>query len=132
MPLVLCRFWFRVIPLVSYLSYCCAYHIVKRQNSLDRFCNQVTYELTELFFLLLLFIFFFNDSRAVYLNLILTELKHKTTKFITPNFNCLLPSLIISRIQRLPSSDFPPKTIPPSHKMDLDLWDCLGRVKLVL
>ena len=25
-----------------------------------------------------------------------------------------------------------PKTLDPSFKMDLDLWDCLGRVKLVL
>ena len=25
-----------------------------------------------------------------------------------------------------------PKNLDPSHKMDLDLWDCLGRVKLVL
>ena len=31
---------------------------------------------------------------------------------------------------------FPSKTIPkdldPSYKTDLDLWDCLGKVKLVL
>ena len=25
-----------------------------------------------------------------------------------------------------------PKDLDPSFKMDLDLWDCLGRVKLVL
>ena len=25
-----------------------------------------------------------------------------------------------------------PKDLDPSCKMDLDLWDCLGRVKLVL
>ena len=25
-----------------------------------------------------------------------------------------------------------PKNLNPSYKMDLDLWDCLGRVKLVL
>ena len=25
-----------------------------------------------------------------------------------------------------------PKNLDPSYKMDLDLWDCLGRVKLVL
>ena len=25
-----------------------------------------------------------------------------------------------------------PKDLDPSYKMDLDLWDCLGRVKLVL
>ena len=25
-----------------------------------------------------------------------------------------------------------PKNLDPSHKMDLDLWDCSGRVKLVL
>ena len=24
-----------------------------------------------------------------------------------------------------------PKNLDPSYKMDLDLWDCLGRVKLV-
>ena len=24
-----------------------------------------------------------------------------------------------------------PKNLDPSHKMDLDLWDCLGKVKLV-
>ena len=24
-----------------------------------------------------------------------------------------------------------PKNIDPSYKMDLDLWDCLGRVKLI-
>ena len=24
-----------------------------------------------------------------------------------------------------------PKDLDPSYKMDLDLWDCLGRVKLV-
>ena len=25
-----------------------------------------------------------------------------------------------------------PQNLDPSHKMDLDLWDCLGKVKLVL
>ena len=25
-----------------------------------------------------------------------------------------------------------PKDLDPSYKMDLDLWDCLGRVKLIL
>ena len=25
-----------------------------------------------------------------------------------------------------------PKNLDPSYQMDLDLWDCLGRVKLVL
>ena len=25
-----------------------------------------------------------------------------------------------------------PKDLDPSYRMDLDLWDCLGRVKLVL
>ena len=25
-----------------------------------------------------------------------------------------------------------PKNLDPSYKMDLDIWDCLGRVKLVL
>ena len=25
-----------------------------------------------------------------------------------------------------------PKNLDPSYKMDLDLWDCLGRVKFVL
>ena len=25
-----------------------------------------------------------------------------------------------------------PKNLDPSYKMDLDLWDCLGRVKVVL
>ena len=25
-----------------------------------------------------------------------------------------------------------PKDLDPSYKMDLDLWDCSGRVKLVL
>ena len=25
-----------------------------------------------------------------------------------------------------------PKNLDPSYKMDLDLWDCLGRVKLVI
>ena len=25
-----------------------------------------------------------------------------------------------------------PKDLDPSYKMDVDLWDCLGRVKLVL
>ena len=25
-----------------------------------------------------------------------------------------------------------PKDLDPSYKMDLDFWDCLGRVKLVL
>ena len=25
-----------------------------------------------------------------------------------------------------------PKNLDPSYKMDLDLWDCFGRVKLVL
>ena len=25
-----------------------------------------------------------------------------------------------------------PKNLDPSYKTDLDLWDCLGRVKLVL
>ena len=25
-----------------------------------------------------------------------------------------------------------PKDLDPSYKMDLDLWDCFGRVKLVL
>ena len=25
-----------------------------------------------------------------------------------------------------------PKDLDPSYKKDLDLWDCLGRVKLVL
>ena len=25
-----------------------------------------------------------------------------------------------------------PKNLDPSYKVDLDLWDCLGRVKLVL
>ena len=25
-----------------------------------------------------------------------------------------------------------PKNLDPSYKMNLDLWDCLGRVKLVL
>ena len=25
-----------------------------------------------------------------------------------------------------------PKNLDPSYKLDLDLWDCLGRVKLVL
>ena len=25
-----------------------------------------------------------------------------------------------------------PKNLDPSYKMDLDLWDCLGRVKLIL
>ena len=33
-------------------------------------------------------------------------------------------------------SFFPSQTIPkfldPSYKIDLDLWDCLGRIKLVL
>ena len=24
-----------------------------------------------------------------------------------------------------------PKDVDPSYKMDLDLWDCLGRVKLI-
>ena len=25
-----------------------------------------------------------------------------------------------------------PKNLDPSYKMDLDFWDCIGRVKLVL
>ena len=25
-----------------------------------------------------------------------------------------------------------PKNLDPSYKIDLDLWDCLGRVKLIL
>ena len=25
-----------------------------------------------------------------------------------------------------------PKNLDPSYKMDLDFWDCLGRVKLIL
>ena len=30
------------------------------------------------------------------------------------------------------SFQYNPKNLDPSYKMDLDLWDCLGRVKLVL
>ena len=29
------------------------------------------------------------------------------------------------------SSKNNPKNLDPSYKMDLDLWDCLGRVKLI-
>ena len=27
---------------------------------------------------------------------------------------------------------FPPRNLDPSYKTDIDLWDCLGRVKFVL
>ena len=39
---------------------------------------------------------------------------------------------ISSDIRRIFSFQNNPKDLDPSYKMDLDLWDCLGRVKLVL
>ena len=38
-------------------------------------------------------------------------------------------SLVIRQIFSFQNN---PKDLDPSCKMDLDLWDCLGRVKLVL
>ena len=39
---------------------------------------------------------------------------------------------ISSVIRQFFSFQNKPKDLDPSYKMDLDLWDCLGRVKLVL
>ena len=55
---------------------------------------------------------------------------------------CISVSILIGICDRLPyffdykteifSFQNSPKDLDPSYKMDLDLWDCLGRVKLVL
>ena len=39
---------------------------------------------------------------------------------------------ISSDIRRIFSFQNNPKDLDPSYKTDLDLWDCLGRLKLVL
>ena len=45
----------------------------------------------------------------------------------------LLQSTIFLRLyDRVFPSQNNPKDLDPSFKTDLDLWDCLGRVKLVL
>ena len=45
---------------------------------------------------------------------------------------CLhLPYFFGYKTENFPSKNNP-KDLDPSSKMDLDLWDCLGRVKLVL
>ena len=40
-----------------------------------------------------------------------------------------VPPLVIRRIFSFQNNQ---KNLDPSYKTDLDLWDCLGRVKLVL
>ena len=44
---------------------------------------------------------------------------------------CLIPYFFVYKTV-LVSFQNNPKNLDPSYKMDLDLWDCLGRVKLVL
>ena len=47
--------------------------------------------------------------------------------------NLMFPMYHISSVIRQSFSfQNNPKDLDPSYKMDLDLWDCLGRVKLVL
>ena len=48
----------------------------------------------------------------------------------TKNFFCNYR--IYSVIRQSFSFQNNPKDLDPSSKMDLDLWDCLGRVKLVV
>ena len=42
-----------------------------------------------------------------------------------------IPYFFSYKIEDLPFLNNP-KDLDPSYKMDLDLWDCLGRVNLVL
>ena len=46
-------------------------------------------------------------------------------------FHFCLPYFLVN-IDGVLSFQNNPKNLDPSYKMDLDLWDCLGRVKLVL
>ena len=55
----------------------------------------------------------------------LKKMVSETEKFyIATVFLCLSDSVF--------SFQNNPKNLDPFYKMDLDLWDCLGRVKLVL
>ena len=45
--------------------------------------------------------------------------------------NLLLPYFFSYKMEFF-SFENNPKNLGPSYKMDLDLWDCLGRIKLVL
>ena len=68
---------------------------------------------------------------------------HKTCLQICSNFGKIKPCLITKLslfivillyffgYKTVFSFQNNPKNLDPSYKMDLDLWDCLGRVKLV-
>ena len=45
------------------------------------------------------------------------------------NYNAYRISLVTNGVFSFQNN---PKNIDPSYKTDLDLWDCLGRIKLVL
>ena len=59
-----------------------------------------------------------------------TKNNDDTGKVIPMSCFCYCISSVIR--QSLHSFQNNPKNLDPSGKMDLDLWDCLGRVKLVL
>ena len=46
-------------------------------------------------------------------------------------FTFLIPYFSAYKTEALPFQNNP-KNLDPSYKMDLDLWDCLGRTKFVL
>ena len=48
------------------------------------------------------------------------------------NHNTFKSAIFLQLLDRLFSFQNNPKNLDPSYKMDLDLWDSLGRVKFIL
>ena len=69
-----------------------------------------------------------SKQKVVKVSLLLTAIKH----MVVPYFFGY--KMEFFSFQNNPKDLDPscPKDLDPSYKMDLDLWDCLGRVKLVL
>ena len=75
----------------------------------------------------------FTSSRSLYSNFIL---RWSTFLLMAQNYICSHISEGLTVFPRIYDGFFSfqnnPKDLDPSYKTDLDLWDCFGRVKLVL
>ena len=67
---------------------------------------------------------FDRKSRALEINYVIN-----CNRYTTHQQKYYHVSLVVRLSCFLPND---PKCLDPSYKMDLDLWDCLGRVKFVL
>ena len=59
------------------------------------------------------------------------DIQHLTSKILLAELCHILPYFFEYKTEFF-SFQNNPKDLDPSCKTDLDLWDCLGRVKLVL